>query len=161
MPVPDAASFRRLMGCFTTGVAVATTQDPAGQPIGLTINSLTSVSLNPPLLLFCLDRAAHVFPAFELASDFAINILAADQAELSRSFADFRHFPQPAGIWAATLRNCPILTGTLGWLLCRKTATYDGGDHVILLGEVMDLSPPAAADQPLAYFQGRYRRLAD
>ena len=148
------------MGCFTTGVAVVSARDADLGPFGLTINSLTSVSLDPPLVLFCLDKSAFLHAAFRRAELFAINILAEGQENISRHFADRRHHAMPKNMWDRPKQDCPILRGTLGWALARPYASYKGGDHTILVGEVIDLHKRGGTKEPLVYFRGRYRDLA-
>jgi len=156
----NTRSFRQLMGCFATGITVVTLMNEDGKAAGITVNSLTSVSLTPPLVLFCLDKKAHIYPLFRNAKYFAVNILGADQEELSRHFADHRHYPAPKGIWGKPQTGCPILRHTLGWMICRKTMTYKGGDHDILLGEVVKLHKRAGHHSPLLYFHSRYHQIA-
>lgn len=148
------------MGSFPTGVAVATCRDATGQPVGITINSLTSVSLAPPLVLFCLTTRARVYPAFAAANSFALNLLASGQESESR------HFSGPhADDWShivlhdsATTTQPPLLAGSIAWLVCQKVAQHPGGDHVIFIGEVTQLATqPQAA--PLLYFRKQYRHL--
>src|SRR5579862_3522914 len=135
----ESRSFRQLMGCFATGVTVVTAYGPKAEPVGITINSLTSVSLKPPLVLFCLEKNAQVYPAFKAAKHFAVNILSETQEDISRYFADFRHNKKPSLLWDKPQGNCPILRGALGWMVCEKTAAYKGGDHTIFLGEAIKL----------------------
>lgn len=161
MPSPNSKSYRQLMGSFATGVTVVTFKHPGGGPAGITINSFTSVSLNPPLILFCLDRRAHVYPLFKRTTYFAVNILAEDQENISRHFADFRHYAAPMKIWTRDKGGCPLLRGTLGWMVCRRTAAYKAGDHDIIAGEAVLLHKRAGAKNPLLYFHGRYRELKD
>jgi len=156
----DSTAFRQTMSCFTTGIAVVTARDAELGAYGLTINSLTSVSLEPPLVLFCLDKSAVLHKAFRQADRFAINILAHDQEKISRHFADRRHNPMPKNMWDRPKQDCPILRATLGWILCKPYAFYKGGDHTIFVGEVIDLHKRTGAKEPLAYFHGRYRDLA-
>jgi len=155
----DSASFRQIMGCFTTGIAVVTARDVELGAMGLTINSLTSVSLDPPLVLFCLDKAAFLHKPLRRTENFAINILADGQENISRHFADRHHNTKPKNMWAKPVQGCPILRGSLGWILCRPYAAYKGGDHTILVGEVIALHKHALAKEPLVYFHGRYRDL--
>ncbi|MDP9128082.1 MAG: flavin reductase family protein [Pseudomonadota bacterium] len=157
--MPDSHSFRQLMGCFATGITVITTFNPAQEPVGITINSLTSVSLEPPLVLFCLEKRAHIFPIFEQAEYFAVNILAAQQEAVSRHFADSRQNETPAHQWDRPQREAPTLSDTLGWMICRKTAAYEGGDHIIFLGQVIDLNKNGTVTEPLVYLHGRYTKL--
>jgi len=154
----DPAAFRQIMGRFATGIAVVTAQDAALGKIGLTVNSLTSVSLDPPLILFCIDKRVHIHQALKNAGSFAVNLLARGQEDISRHFAS-RHSPAPKGMWEAKLKkNCPILRGTLGYALCAPRAFYKGGDHTIFLCEATEMKKNAA-DEPLLYFQGTYQDL--
>ncbi len=155
----DSAEFRQILGCFTTGVAVVTAQNDALGEFGLTVNSFTSVSLAPPLVLFCLDRDAALHKAFRQVDCFVINFLAAGQEKVSRHFADSHHNPAPKNMWDAGVGGCPVLRGTLGWVLCKPHAVHKGGDHSIFVGEVIDLHKRAGTKEPLAYFHGRYRAL--
>ena len=159
--VLDPRSFRQMMGCFATGIAVVTTRGDKGVGVGLTVNSLTSVSLDPPLVLFCLDKKAQLHPAFKAAKFFAFNFLSEGQEDVSRHFADHHHHPKPKNIWDRPQEGCPILRHTLGWIVCEKKAMYKGGDHTIFLGEVIKLHKRSHTDKPLIYFHGRYRALDD
>ncbi|HYE50128.1 MAG TPA: flavin reductase family protein [Azospirillaceae bacterium] len=155
----DPRAFRDALGRFATGIAVATTRDGEGAPVGVTVNSVTSVSLEPPLVLFCLDRAANTLPAFEAAPGFALNILEEGQQDLSIRFSLF-HAPDR---WDGVAREAwetgsPILEGCLASLECVRHAVYDGGDHVILVGRVVRLV--AREDgRPLLYWRGAYGRI--
>jgi flavin reductase (DIM6/NTAB) family NADH-FMN oxidoreductase RutF len=112
-------------------------------------------------VLFCLERKAHVYPLFKKAPLFAVNILGEGQEDISRHFADFRHHPRPKNLWAGAQKGCPILRGTLGWMVCKKVALHRGGDHDIFVGEVVKLYKRAGSGEPLLYFRGRYRRIKD
>jgi 3-hydroxy-9,10-secoandrosta-1,3,5(10)-triene-9,17-dione monooxygenase reductase component len=158
--MPNSHAFRKVMGCFATGITVVTVEDPKLGPAGITINSFTSVSLKPPLVLFCLDRSAHVYPMFKKAKRFAVNILGAEQEELSRHFADRHHHKKAAPLWDKPQQGCPILRGVLGWMVCDVTATFKGGDHTIFLGKPIALKKRGARE-PLLYFHGRYRKIGD
>jgi flavin reductase (DIM6/NTAB) family NADH-FMN oxidoreductase RutF len=152
----DSKVFRQVMGCFATGIAVVTAQNSELGRFGLTVNSLSSVSLAPPLLLFCLDKAAHLHAPFRQADTFTINILARNQDNISRHFADRNHNPAPPAMWDDALSAVPTLRDTLGWLHCRSYAHYNGGDHTIFVGEVIDLHKRSDDAEPLLYFRGRY-----
>ena len=130
--------FRQVMGHFTTGVTVATTISQ-GKPSGLTVSSFTSLSLNPPLVLICIDTASHTLPLFRESKIFAVNFLTAKQVHLSRCFATplkdrFEHFCHVPYHIAAT--GAPILDDILAFVDTRLVAEYPGGDHVIFVGEV-------------------------
>ena len=155
----DSRQFRQIMGCFATGVTVVTTRHEDGTGIGLTVNSLTSVSLDPPLVLFCIDKQAQLYPAFKTAKMFAFNFLSEGQESVSRHFADYHHNPKPKNMWDRPQEGCPILRQTLGWIICRKKKVYKGGDHDIFLGEVIKLHKRSGHHDPLLYFHGRYRRI--
>lgn len=155
--LPTAEAFRRACGRFATGVAIVTTLDAAGAPYGVTVNSFTSVSLDPPLVLFCLDRGAQALAAFSANNPFVINILDQSQRDLSQRFAA-RLPDRFAGLdYRTGLTGAPILHGSLAILECRHQAALDGGDHLIFVGQV--LSVEACDGDPLLYFAGAYRHL--
>jgi flavin reductase (DIM6/NTAB) family NADH-FMN oxidoreductase RutF len=150
----DAQELRRVMGMFATGVTVLTTRDAQGRPYGLTANAVTSLSLDPPLLIICIDKRAETHPHFFDSRCFVVNILAEDQAELSA------HFAKSGGEKFGTLPfstnqdGVPVLEGTLAHVECRIVETYDGGDHVIHIGEVQNAE--VRGGRPLLFFQGKY-----
>jgi flavin reductase (DIM6/NTAB) family NADH-FMN oxidoreductase RutF len=155
--------FRQVMGHFATGIVVATTRDPDGAPAGLTCNSVTSVSLDPPLVLFCVDRDSKTLPAFLQARAFALSILRETDEAVSRRFATgeptTRFVDTPT--WTAET-GMPILSSALAWLDCDLHETVEAGDHRILLGRVRasGVSASPGAVQPLLYFRGKYRTLS-
>ena len=150
-------TFRDLLGRFTTGVTVITTTSPAGVPVGMTANSVTSVSLDPPLLLVCVDRASTMHEAMHHASGFTINVLADDQEELSRQFAG-SHVDRFQGIAHRTGANgAPILDDVLSHIECETHAQIEAGDHTIFLGRVTGGSSREGG--PLVYYRGAYRTL--
>ncbi len=157
----DAAELRRVLGQFSTGVTVVTTRHE-GVPQGMTANSFTSVSLDPPLVLFCADKRARSGMVVGSAGSFAVNILAEDQRHLSDLFAgkgtDEERSALLAEIGLAAVTGAPILPGTLGWLDCRLDRAIDAGDHVVYFGEVV---AAGAGDpgEPLLYFRGSYQSL--
>jgi flavin reductase (DIM6/NTAB) family NADH-FMN oxidoreductase RutF len=154
----DPEQFRQALGMFATGVTVVTTIAPDGSPRGFTANSFTSVSLNPPLVLVCIDRGAQSYAAFTQGSGFAVNILSQDQRDLSQRFAS-RTTDKFAGVaWSRGANGSPILDGALAWLECRHWRWVTAGDHVVLIGEVVDLG--VNPGQPLAYFGSAYGAVA-
>jgi flavin reductase (DIM6/NTAB) family NADH-FMN oxidoreductase RutF len=157
----DSRSFRQLMGCFATGITVVTLRNENNEPAGLTINSLTSVSLDPPLVLFCLDRKAHLYPTFRKATYFGVNILSEAQEEISQHFAYHSHKAQPKNMWDKPQDTCPLLRQTLGWMICKTTKIHKAGDHDIFIGEVIKLHKRAGEKNPLLYFHSRYRKIED
>lgn len=154
----DARTLRDAMGCFATGVTVVTAMSAAGVPVGLTANSFTSVSLDPPLLLVCIGNGAGCAPVLRDAPHFAINVLQIGQQPASNRFAGkgedrFANTP-----WAPGETGAPVLTGSLSTFECSQHAVHDGGDHFILIGRVVRASFEPRRD-PLLYFRGKYRRL--
>lgn len=151
---------RDAFGYFATGITVVTTRDREDHPIGVTANSLSSVSLNPPLLSFCLDRQAFAAAHFADTGAFAINILRDDQEHLSATFAKPRLIDWSQIVHEPGASGLPLLAGCLAAFECRRYASYDGGDHIIYLGEITAIHVRGASGDPLLYFKGRYRRLA-
>jgi flavin reductase (DIM6/NTAB) family NADH-FMN oxidoreductase RutF len=150
---------RRVMGHFATGVTVITTLRKSGELHGLTANAFTSVSLIPPLVLICVDKKAESYPCFEETKVFTINILASDQEAISRRFAVSGGEKFQGIAYRDGANGAPILDGTLGFIECRVTATVDGGDHTIYLGEVEQAETREA--KPLLFFRGGYREIGD
>jgi flavin reductase (DIM6/NTAB) family NADH-FMN oxidoreductase RutF len=154
----DANELRRVMGMFATGVTVLTTRDAEGRPYGLTANAVTSLSLDPPLLIICIDKRAETHPHFSDSRCFVVNILSEEQSELST------HFAKSGGEKFGTLPfstnqdGVPVLEGTLAHVECRIVETYEGGDHVIHIGEIQHAE--VRGGRPLLFFQGRYHHLA-
>jgi len=154
-PAPlDRAELRQVLGCFVTGVTVATTLDRDGQPRGLTANSFTSVSLAPPLVLICIDRGAASHGAFADGAGFAINILSDEQRAVSALFASKAADKFAQVDWRPGLGGGALIEGSLAWLDCRLDRLIPAGDHSILLGQVLALG--RTARQPLAWCRGRY-----
>lgn len=155
---PDQLAYRQALGSFATGVAVVTTALPDGSRAGLTVNSFTSVSLDPRLVSWCQVISAPTLSLFSVATHFAVNVLAVDQVELAHHFAHrlLDKFDGVAGI--AGLGGAPLLDGVAAIFECRTAMRYEGGDHVIHLGEVERF---ARFDrEPLIRVTGRYGRLA-
>lgn len=154
----EKRAFRDAMGCFATGICVASAFAADGKPVGVTVNSFSSVSLDPPLVLFCIDRKAESAPAFQQAAGFALSILAEDQKEISANFAvapmATRWDGMPMAIWES---GAPVLTGGLATLDCALHAVHDGGDHLIIVGRVLRLE--SRQGSPLLYYRGAYTTL--
>ncbi|MCA8901283.1 MAG: alpha/beta fold hydrolase [Hyphomonas sp.] len=154
----DARTLRDAMGCFATGVTVVTAIGPDGEPVGLTANSFTSVSLEPPLLLVCIAKTSASLKVIEAVSHFAVNVLHIGQQPVSAVFAragDDRFSGTP---WQRGHHDTPLIAGALANFECSHYAQYDGGDHVILVGRVERATYEPRRD-PLLYYKGRYRRL--
>lgn len=153
----DPRTLRDALGCFATGVTVVTCVHD-GEPTGLTVNSFTSVSLDPPLLLVCIAKQASSAEALTTAPCFAINVLQTGQQPASIRFATRDEDRFGATSWACGEAGAPILEESLCVFECERYAVYEGGDHHILVGQVVKASFDASVD-PLLYFRGRYRRL--
>lgn len=153
-PVIDARELRRALGAFVTGVTVVTTVDAEGKPRGLTANSFSSVSLDPPLVLVCVAKTAASCPVFAAAKSYAVNILAEGQREVSGTFASRSADKFGAVSWRKERTGSPILDGVAAWLDCELHDTVDAGDHVILIGRVLAFDHAPA--NPLGYCRGNY-----
>lgn len=149
--------FKKIMGRFTTGVAIITTQHH-GKPVGVTINTLTSVSLDPPLVLFCLGKRRVVFPALHENTHCAIHILSAEQQDLCKAFAHSASHPWEGLTYKMSKTGCPLIPHSLGILHCRREEIYPGGDHVIFLNHVEDIHWEEHPEEkhPLVYFKGNF-----
>lgn len=151
----DSFAFRRALGSFATGVTVVTAHDVEGHKRGVTVNSFASVSLDPPLVLFCLDKAAFSFDCFRAAERFAVNVLRAEQHELSVRFATAMSDKWEGVDFELWPGGLPVLSDCLANLGCRRETLYEGGDHVIVVGRVESLRVAGEGD-PLVYFQSAY-----
>jgi flavin reductase (DIM6/NTAB) family NADH-FMN oxidoreductase RutF len=154
----DTRPLRNALGRFATGVTVVTAIDPEGQPIGLTVNSFSAVSLNPPLVLWCLDNVSHNLAAFRQASHHAINILAAGQEGLSNRFATWpvdRFVGLP---WVAGAGGAPLLPGCCASIEMTNATWHSGGDHTIFVGAV-ERFRETSDREPLLFYAGEYRKL--
>jgi flavin reductase (DIM6/NTAB) family NADH-FMN oxidoreductase RutF len=154
----DPRTLRDALGCFATGVTVVTCVDDQGRPAGLTVNSFTSVSLDPPLLLVCLHKMAASTEALTSASHFAINVLHTGQQPASITFSTRVEDRFGCTPWATGEAGAPILRESLCVFECERFGLHDGGDHHILVGQVVKASFDASLD-PLLFFRGSYRRL--
>jgi len=154
----DLRTLRDALGCFATGVTVVTCLGEDEEPAGLTVNSFTSVSLDPPLLLVCLAKRAASAPLLIRASHFAVNVLQTGQKPASIRFSTRDEDRFGATPWSCGEAGAPILKDSLGVFECERFGVHDGGDHHILVGQVVKASFDTSLD-PLLYFRGKYRRL--
>ncbi len=158
MPI-DKNELRRVMGHFATGVTIITTISTEGDPYGLTANAFTSVSLEPPLLLIAVDKKAESYPHFEQSKVFTVNILRDDQEGLSRRFAVSGGNKFEGVAYHRGANEVPILDQTLAHIECRLYAAYDGGDHTLYLGEILEAETQEG--KPLLFYRGGYRAIGD
>ena len=150
--------YRNALGAFATGVTVVTTIAEDDRPVGVTVNSFASVSLEPPLVLWSLAREAESFSDFQDAEHFVIQVLTRDQEALSNRFATTGHDKFEGIAWSRTERGLPLLAESGPRFHCQTEAVYPGGDHLIFVGRVMRFDARALAE-PLIYFGGDYRAL--
>ena len=155
----DTRALRNTLGRFATGVTIVTAIDPDGQPVGLTVNSFSAVSLNPPLVLWCLDNASHNLEAFRHASHHAINVLSAGQVDLSNRFATWP-VDRFAGLnWRPGAGGAPLLDDCCASFEVINESCQPGGDHSIFIGRVVNFNEtPELA--PLLFHAGNYCLLA-
>ena len=159
MSTIDPERYRRAVGRFATGVAVVTCQSPSG-PAGLTTNALTSLSLDPLLLLVCFDNASRTLPVLRESGRFAVNVLAAEQADLAAVFASKRVAEEKFEmVTHEVAHGVPVLDGALAWLACDLRELLPGGDHTIGIGEVTHLDEREG--EPLVFYAGSYGRLQE
>jgi flavin reductase (DIM6/NTAB) family NADH-FMN oxidoreductase RutF len=154
--------FRDALGLFPTCVAIVTAVDAEGEPAGITVNSFTSVSLEPPLILVSIARTSRSFDLFNTVGHFAVNLLRDEQRHISTAFAS------PTADRFGSVRhraghgNAPLIESHLVAFECETYARHDGGDHVLLLGRVVRLNvDPQLPPKPLLYFRGQYRELSE
>ncbi len=153
----NSDEFRRVMGNFATGITVVTTRDTEGQPCGVTVNSFTSVSLEPLLVLVCFDKRLSSLQAFKDSERFGISMLSKDQEDLSRMFAK-REAERPLSLYFEGRLGMPLLRNSMAVMECETKDIYPGGDHLIFLAEVK-YAEVLHAEEPLLYFRGKYRTL--
>jgi flavin reductase (DIM6/NTAB) family NADH-FMN oxidoreductase RutF len=157
MPI-DAKEFRNLLGQFAAGVTVITTTGCDGKPYGLTVTAFTSVSLQPPLVLVCVDKKSETHAYFVASNTYAVNFLTTDQQDLSNRFAKSGGDKFQGVEWSAGAGGAPLLAGALAHVECSIVNTVDAGDHTIFVGQVEEGA--VHGGEPLLYFSGAYRGLA-
>ena len=153
----DHNLFRRACAQFATGIAVASVLDLGGSPHGMTINSFTSVSLNPPLVLISVDLTSNLLPLFEQSGHYGLSFLGQEQQEISSRFALRGQNRFDGTKWMVGTIGLPLIPGALAHLECRITQTIQAGDHSLLIAEV--ISADIQSGKPLLYFESGYRRL--
>jgi flavin reductase ActVB len=157
-PRVDPADFRAALSRFASGVTILTMRDADGKDHGMTATAFSSLSLDPPLILVCIDRAASMFEPLKHAQRFAVNILAEDQQQVSRAFA-IKDADRFGGfLFERGIEDVPILVGAHAHLECRVHARHEAGDHTIIVGEVEACA--TGEGSPLLYYRGTYGRFA-
>ncbi len=155
--VPDEASFRTVLGHFATGVTIVTAWD--GEAVGMAANAFTSVSIDPPLVLFCASKASTTWPRIEQAGAFTINVLSEHQEDVCRVFATRGADRFSRVGWRPASTGAPVLNDALAFIDCHTEAVHDGGDHAIVVGRVVELGILRDSG-PLVFYRGGYGRFA-
>jgi flavin reductase (DIM6/NTAB) family NADH-FMN oxidoreductase RutF len=156
----DKLEFRNALGNFATGITIVTAKGPNDELLGLTANSFNSVSLDPPLVLFSLDRGAYSLKPLQASGAFAINVLCEDQQHLSTNFARSLTDKWSGVDYEIWETGSPILKGAIAVFECEIHSMYDGGDHIIFIGRVLRMRADPER-RPLLYFRGRYARMSE
>jgi flavin reductase (DIM6/NTAB) family NADH-FMN oxidoreductase RutF len=155
----STTELRKALGHFATGVTVVTTRAADGSPDGITVNSFASVSLDPPLVLWCLGLSAASYDTFRLAGQHLVNVLAADQLDIARHFAT-RGAKRFDGVrWSPTDTGLPRLDGCIGWFELGIRSRHEEGDHLILVGRIESFE--IVRGKPLVFFNSQFAELAD
>ncbi|WP_310963673.1 flavin reductase family protein [Nocardioides terrisoli] len=158
--VAAARRFRDVLGRFATGVTVVTSMSD-GEPVGMTCQSFSSVSLTPPLVLFCPAKTSRAWPRIQRSGKFCVNLLAHDQAQVSNLMAAKGVDKFASVSWTpSSATGSPLLEGTLGYVDCTIQTVHEAGDHFIVVGQVQDLAT-TEAPHPLLFFRGSYSRPQD
>jgi flavin reductase (DIM6/NTAB) family NADH-FMN oxidoreductase RutF len=155
----DAASFRKALGQFASGVTVVTTRDGAGRPLGLTVSAFCSVSLHPPLVLVSIDHRSDANAGMRESGLFAVSILSEAQEPVSRRFARSDRDKLEGFAFSEGRQRLPLVPGALAHVQCRVRSFHDEGDHTLWVGEVLAVA--VHAGRPLIHQRGEYRRLAE
>jgi flavin reductase (DIM6/NTAB) family NADH-FMN oxidoreductase RutF len=158
-PPIDPEIFRHVLGHLPTGVTVVTANGSDG-PLAMSANSVTSVSLHPPMILFCPAKTSTTWPGIRESGRFCVNIFAAHHEEASRRFSS-RGVDRFAGVAWHARTSGPALDDAVAWIECTIDAVYEAGDHLIAVGLVDELSTREDANEPLVFFRGRYGHFAE
>ncbi|MEK3934903.1 flavin reductase family protein [Sporosarcina sp. FSL W7-1349] len=146
--------FRDVMGNYPTGVTVVTTKDGQGTPVGLTVNSFASVSLDPLLILWSIDHAVSSLDVFKEAGKFAVNILAGDQPDLCKTFASKDTDRFANCVWKTSEHGLPVIENTFAVLQCETYKMVEAGDHTIMIGKVLDIEKKEK--EPMLYHRRQF-----
>jgi 3-hydroxy-9,10-secoandrosta-1,3,5(10)-triene-9,17-dione monooxygenase reductase component len=153
----DPAHFRSVLGRFATGVTIVTAMD-GDAPVGMAVNSFMSVSLDPPLVAFCPTKSSSTWQRIQAARAFCVNILGQDHEDLCRLFATAGADRFGRIGWSTGASGSPLLDGMTAWIDCHIDAEHDAGDHLIVVGRVLELAV-ASEGHPLLFYRGGYGRL--
>ena len=154
----DSRELRNALGRFATGVCVITANPPGQKPFGMTVNSFAAVSLDPPLVLWSIQKDSECMPAFEAATQYTVNILSDEQQAVSNRYAKKGDHALAAEDFRQGRSGCVVLRNALASFECDIEARIDGGDHIILLGRVLEMENRPTG-KPLLFYSGQYREL--
>jgi flavin reductase (DIM6/NTAB) family NADH-FMN oxidoreductase RutF len=157
MPI-EPSEFRRILGHWITGVAIVASRTADDEPCGFTANAFTSLSLEPPLVLVCVDRAGNSHASIRDAGVFTVNVLGSGDERLARHFATDSAAKFTGIAWTTAATGAPVLEAALAWVDCTVRTEVPGGDHTIFIGEVVD--GDADEGEPLIFYRGGYGRFA-
>lgn len=155
----DPREFRNALGRFATGVCVITVKPEGANPMGMTVNSFASVSLDPALVLWSLQKNSDCYDSFANAEQFAVNILTQEQQDVSNQYAKKGEHDLAEGSYAQGRSGNVVLKDAMTSFECNLEAVHDGGDHIIIVGRVTDMNNHPADRKPLVFFSGKYREL--
>ncbi|MCM3584279.1 flavin reductase family protein [Mesobacillus maritimus] len=155
----NEALFKEVMGNYPTGVTVVTTVDENGTPLGLTVNSFASVSIDPLLILWSIDKRVSSHDVFKNTDKFAVHVLAGDQSDICSLFATKGIDRFSNCEWQLSAHNLPVIAGAAGVLQCKTYKTVDAGDHTILIGEVVEIQ--SEQKEPLLYHKRKFGPIPD
>lgn len=156
---PSAQALRAALGRFTTGVTIVACRGLAGEPVGLTANSFSALSLQPPLVLWSLRRSSPTLAAFVAAAHFSVNVLSEEQVDLSRRFASPIADKFAGGPWSDGIGGVPVLAGCAAVFECEQVSNQPAGDHLLFIGRVLAAAESPVA--PLVFQSGHYRMLGE
>ncbi len=154
----DTKKFRDALGHFATGICVATVASEREAPIGMTINSFSSVSLEPPLVLWSIQYNSECFASFEAVDKFALNVLSSEQEALSKAYSKKGEHELASAHYHLGRTGSPLIRDAMACFECRVWARYPGGDHLIIVGEVLEFTTRATR-KPLLFYKGKYAQL--
>ncbi|MFT7267266.1 MAG: flavin reductase (DIM6/NTAB) family NADH-FMN oxidoreductase RutF [Porticoccus sp.] len=157
MAAQENRELRNAFGSFATGITVITTLDGEKAPRGMTANSFSTVSLEPPLVSWCVGQESRLFELFQQASHFAVNILSSNQKSISELFASSHNDKFSQASWRSGAHNLPLLDDCACQFTCATEHRYSGGDHIIIVGRVLDFSDNNIS--PLIFHGGKYQKL--
>ncbi|MBO1415997.1 flavin reductase family protein [Streptomyces sp. FH025] len=155
-----SSAFRSVLGRFCSGITVVTAMGPTG-PAGFTCQSFSSLSLDPPRIILCVSRTSTSWPVIRSRTSFSVNVLSQNQRSLCERFARSGGDKFQGVAWTASPDGAPRLDGAAAWIDCRVHTEHDGGDHLVVIGDVRRVEAPAESPQPLLYYRGQYARIAN